>query len=311
MPVLERGLQWTVHLMRLRSHSLLIFFALVLAPRFVDACEPGEPFFKFSRHWPAPQAVDVPIDGLVVGLGYSFDEPKLVVEVSAGGESVAGSLVETTLERFVWRSDDPLAAGVEHTVHVESLREDDELGDSLDFTFTTGSGPATAPPQSIIESADVAVETSREQCVDVDCCTEFETVETVPTYRVDLDIAAPVGAFDGFYEAAVFVGATANDLASELSVHGQSGAGSGLRVRPRLGPVDEWPEGQFCFRVDIRDPLGQATAGEPTCLGEDDEPGEPATAEGCGCRSGGGGWPLLLATGLLLRLRRRRRTASV
>ncbi len=264
------GLLLSVAMLSLRTLVLaaLPLLSLTAAPKQVHACSPlfG---FTITRVFPAADAVQVPRDGAIVILGYGAFGAEIDVVVKHGDEEIAGSLVEQSDERYVWRSEQPLAADTTFAVHIFS---EGDIPSEFAGSFTTSDVFADEPqPAEIASKNAVAWDKDIQECIEPgglgSCtdCWEWEVVGTEKRLRLLTSIAAPEGPFDGFYLSRVDVGPTPESLTLSNTT-GQTDVGTAMSHTIDLGPAGEWPGDEVCVRGQIIDPLALTAEGEVTCV---------------------------------------------
>jgi MYXO-CTERM domain-containing protein len=323
---------------------VLPLMATTLAFREAQACSP---LTGFSIHhtFPAADATEVPVDGVVVLVGEGWDSDAATVEVRLGDVVVAGELTMIDPTRYVWRAEAPLEPNSAYTAHITSSPvHDSDVPGELDLQFTTG--PAAAPElmsAALASSSVDGFEREFNECVDEagmgECgsCNEYKVTGVEHRMRLLAQIAAPGGPFAGFHTGRIAFGPDADTL--ELgATRFEPVEGGNIGLSADLGIAGTWPSDQVCMRPEVEDPRGGIVQGEVSCLdiGEVNQPAveEPSTGEGesegdssgssgddgawedtkyegCGCRGDAGGAGNVGSFGLLtllglLGLRRRR-----
>ncbi len=317
---------------------VLPLLSTVLAPGEASACTP--PYgFTVDRSFPAADAVDVPIDGVIVVLGEGYGGPVVQVEVFLSDTPVPGEIESVTSNRYVWRSDAPLAADTQYQVIITTQDEIDQPH-VRELQFTTGADPAGAVPVPELASAAAeGFEQEVKECVEPggggDCvdCYDFKVVGSEQRLRLIAELKAPGGTFAGYHIGRVAYGESADMQSMELQAD-EPEAGNIVFVQD-LGLAGEWPSDEVCVRPELEDPLGNLESGEVQCVdisdinvppvdepttgdsesaGSDSEGSEGSDSgpsgdgeKGCGCRGDAdAGWSGLLALIGLVGLRRRR-----
>jgi len=240
--------------------------------------------FTIEHVYPEADAADVPIDGVIVlmGWGYTSDAPQ--VSVMLGAVPVTGEVTQPHGDRYVWRSAVPLEPDTVYTVHVETDAKTDVDVDIIDFQFTTGSAPAPALAAPMLASAVVeGVEVELKECIEPgvegDCedCYEYKVIGAEQRMRLIAEIAAPAGPFVGFHVGRLAYGSDPGNL--DLSATQSEPVGGGVVVHTiDLGVAGSWPSEQVCMRPELQGPVGPAVQGEISCVDISEINQEPIVA---------------------------------
>ena len=315
---------------------VLPLMAMALVSREAQACSPPSGF-TIHHTFPAADATDVPIDGVIVLVGEGWDPLAATVELRLGDVVVAGEMTMITTDRYVWRSDAPLEPGSAYTARITSFPEyDSDVPAEFDLKFTTGlvAAPEMMPVMLASSSAD-GFEREITECVEEagmgECfdCNEWKVVGVEQRIRLLAQIAAPGGAFAGFHAGRLAYGPDADTLEFTARQF-EPAEGGNIGLSADLGLAGTWPSGQVCVRPEVEDPRGDIVQGEVSCLdiaeinqtpveppttgeseGEseggsegsgssgDDGAWEDTKYEGCGCRGDAGGAGNVGSFGLL------------
>lgn len=290
---------------RLIFASLIIIHGTAGHAGEAQACTEGDGA-HINRVWPAADATDVPIDGVVVIVGgiVGNSGDRLMVEVDVGGQKLAGTLEQTAGDVWVWRNDGPFLPDTTYHVFARGSF------DLYDFTFTTGSEPAGPPvAQKVVDLEVMQVRYDITECVMEGLCDCYETkvVDFETRMRADVGLPGAPQPFGEFNRMVVQV-ATGADSFTEAGGSDFAWPSPALQSRKMdLGLAGSWPGQEVCARISVIDPLGRRADGEATCvpIGEANAP--PEDEAGCGCAATGDATPLaLLLAWPLLRRRRAR-----
>jgi MYXO-CTERM domain-containing protein len=275
--------------------------AATLASRDAQACSPLTGF-SIHQTFPAADATDVPVDGVIVLVGEGWDSDAATVELRLGDVVVAGELTMLNPGRYVWRSAAPLEPNSAYTAHITSQPVyDSDVPGEFDLQFTTG--PAAAPElmAAVLASSSAdGFEREVKECVveggmgDCSDCAEYKVTGVEHRMRLLAQIAAPGGAFAGFHAGRIAFGPDADTL--ELgSTQFEPVEGGNIALSADLGLAGTWPSGQVCVRPEVEDPRGDIVQGEVSCLdiseinqppiegpttGEDESSGEGSGSSG-------------------------------
>ncbi|MCB9706766.1 MAG: hypothetical protein H6711_33285 [Myxococcales bacterium] len=288
-----------------RAAPLLAAALALLTARPSEACTPGNTAFTLTGNWPKTDAVDVPIDGVVMALG-TGDLFELGPEISVfdGDVEVPGSVggVESGARLHTWRAAEPFAANTIYKVNISGTT----------YTFTTGDAPSPEPVASAVGEVTLEQEEVEiRECAQGNGCTcdRWKVVDVETHMRAQVTMPPPADPFGRFNEVEIEVAPGPDQFTGEHRTVALWPSG-GQAVSVEFGIAGTWPSDQVCARATVIDPNDRRAVGEASCepIGEVNTP-----PEGCACAADPGGGDAALAglVGLLaLASARRRRSAQ-
>lgn len=257
--------------MLVRNLTLLAVPVLtaLLAPREASACSPSTGF-EIERAYPAADATEVPIDGVIVVAGTGWSATEVLMVVKRGDTEVEGSIEMPDFDHYVWRSTAPLLPHTTYSLHFEA--NDEQFPDAIDHSFTTGPVSAPNPGPALLASASAeAFDLDIKECVEDegngDCggCQEWKVVDVEHRMRLVASIAAPEGPFVGYYSGRVSYGPSADALGPAVQRFQADGGGDIVHTID-LGIAGSWPSDEVCVHVEVGDPLGTFAQGQVSCV---------------------------------------------